>query len=260
MKNSVKVGNVSFGNGKIGLIAGPCAIESYEQLEESARILSSLGVKILRASAFKPRTNPNAFQGIGRKGIDMLSEIGKKYALLTETEVMDIREVEYCSDKIDVLRVGARNMQNYDLLKELNKIDNPIILKNGLASTYDEFIGASEYLTQGEKTNVILCWRGIRTFEQSPRFNIDMLAIEILKQKSKLPIIIDPSHPAGKKEYVLPLSKTAIASGADGLIVETHPNPKEAKCDAEQQLPLNEFENYLNEIKLFSKAIGKEIV
>jgi 3-deoxy-7-phosphoheptulonate synthase len=151
-------------------------------------------------------------------------------------------------------------MQNYDLLKELNKIDNTIILKNGLASTYDEFICASEYLTQNNKKNIILCWRGIRTFEQASRFNIDMLAIEILKQKSKLPIIIDPSHPAGKKEYVLPLSKTAIAAGTNGLIVETHPNPKKAKCDAEQQLPLNDFKNYLNEIKLSAKTIGKEIV
>ncbi|MDD4250691.1 MAG: 3-deoxy-7-phosphoheptulonate synthase [Candidatus ainarchaeum sp.] len=233
------------------IIAGPCSIESYEQLEKTAKVLVKNNIKIIRASAYKPRTNPYSFQGLEEKGLEMLNKIGKKYDLATESEITDSRQVKRASELIDVLRVGARNMQNYELLKELSKVKNPIILKNGFGANIEEFLGSVEYLLANGKENIILCYRGIRTFENSTRFTFDPLMIKILKEKTNLPVIADPSHASGRNDLVLPLSKAAIVCGTDGLIVETHPNPKKALSDNEQQIPLNEFPKFVKEINDF---------
>jgi 3-deoxy-7-phosphoheptulonate synthase len=247
--NELIINGENFSQKGFGIIAGPCAIESKQQLIKTAKVLKENNVGIMRAGAFKPRTSPKDFQGLGEEGIFLLEEIGKKFGLATETEIMDTKQINFLSEKIDVLRVGARNMQNYSLLKELSKIENPVILKNGLASTYNEFISAADYLKENGKKNIILCWRGIRTFEQETRFSIDMLAPHIIKQKTNLPLIIDPSHSTGKKEFVEIMSKTAIIAGANGLIVEIHPEPEKALCDKQQQLSLKEFPEYLKKIR-----------
>jgi 3-deoxy-7-phosphoheptulonate synthase len=258
-KTIVEINGVKFGSEEFGLIAGPCAIESEEQLMQVAKTLKENNVKIMRASAYKPRTAPYSFQGMEEEGIELLSKVGKAMGLATETEITSTSQVKFASERIDVLRVGARNMQNFELLKELNKVDNPIILKNGMASTIAEFLGAAEYLMQNGKTNIILCWRGIRTFETETRFTADALAISILKEKTHLPVIGDPSHPAGRLSLVAPISKAFIATGADGLIVETHPDPKNSKGDTLQQIPLDEFGLYISELKPFILASGKNI-
>lgn len=256
----VKINGVSFGNKKeIGLIAGPCAVENYEQLKITAIAVKKAGGKILRASAYKPRTSPLDFQGLGREGINILAEVGKEMKMATESEITDTKDVKYAADKIDILRVGARNMQNFELLKEMNKYQNPIILKNGLSSTYKEFVNASNYLLQNGKENVILCYRGIRTFENHTRFTSDMLSFKSLNELTNQPIIFDPSHPAGRSDFVLPITKSAIAAGTDGIIVETHPYPKKALSDSSQQIPCSQFKNFIEELKIISRAIGKKI-
>ncbi len=252
-KKVIEINGEKFGNGHKGIIAGPCAIESEKQLVETARVLKKNNIKIMRASAYKPRTNPYAFQGMEEEGLEMLARVGKKVGIATETEITDTRQVEKASEMIDVLRVGARNMQNYELLKELSKIENPVILKNGLASTIDEFLMAGEYLARKGKENIIFCWRGIRTFEKEVRYSMDALAPHIIKQKTRFPVIVDPSHAAGKKENVLPLSRAMLAGGADGLIIETHPNPEKALSDNRQQIPLKEFQKFLKKIDLIHK-------
>jgi len=199
-KLEVKIKGVTFGPNEIQLIMGPCAIESQEQLEETANEVKKAGVKIFRACAFKARTYPYSFQGLGEKGLDLLAEVGTKYNLITETEVMDPRMVKVASEKVDILRVGARNMQNFDLLKEMGKVKNPVILKNGMSATIEEYLGAAEYILSSGNPNVILCERGIRSFETEERFCFDALSIPILKTLTNLPIIADPSHPAGKRE------------------------------------------------------------
>ncbi len=257
----VKIKGINFGSSKeVGIIAGPCAVESYEQLKTAAIAVKKAGVKILRASAYKPRTSPSDFQGLGKSGIDILAEVGRELKLATETEIVDTRDVKYAADKIDILRVGARNMQNFELLKEMNKVDNTIILKNGLSSNYKEFTAASSYLLENGKENVILCYRGIRTFENHTRFSSDMLAFSSLNELTNQPIIFDPSHPAGRVDFVLPISKSAISAGANGLIVETHPNPKNALSDSAQQIPSNEFSSFIKQLKPIAKANKKILV
>jgi 3-deoxy-7-phosphoheptulonate synthase len=256
----VKVNGVTFGSeNEVGLIAGPCAVESKEQLSIAAKAVKEAGLKILRASAYKPRTSPKDFQGLGKEGIDILAEVGEEFGLATESEILDPRDVLYASEKIDILRVGARNMQNFELLKEMNKVDNPIILKNGLASTYKEFISASNYLLENGKENVILCYRGIRSFENSTRFTTDMLSYKKLSEMTSQPIIFDPSHPAGDVNLIESISITAIAAGFEGLIVETHPDPKKALSDASQQIPCNKFKKYIENLKPIASALKKEI-
>ena len=196
----VKVGNVSIGNGEVVVIAGPCSIESEEQILESAEIMKKLGIKIMRASAFKPRTSPYDFQGMGIKGLKLLKKVKEKTGMLVETEVMDVRDVPIAAEYVDVLRVGARNMQNFDLLKELGKINKPVILKRGMAATINEFVMAAEYILFHGNKNVILCERGIRTFETAYRNTLDVGAVAVLKNMTHLPVIVDPSHAAGKRE------------------------------------------------------------
>jgi 3-deoxy-7-phosphoheptulonate synthase len=258
-KTEVKVKGVTFGPKDIQIIAGPCSVESKEQMDATANLLKKAGIKIFRACAYKPRTHPYSFQGLGDKGLDLLKETSEKYGFVSETEVMDTRQVKLASEKADILRVGARNMQNYDLLKELGRVENPIILKNGLASTIEEFLSAAEYILNEGNPNVILCWRGLRTFEPTVRYSFDALSIPVIKSLTHLPVIADPSHPAGKRELVLPCARSAIASGADGLIVETHFNPEVALSDKEQQIPSKEFKEFVSEIEKVASSVGRKV-
>lgn len=256
----VKVGGVSIGNGEVVVIAGPCSVESEEQIMEAANMLKSLGIKIMRASAFKPRTSPYDFQGLGIKGLKLLKKVREKTGMLVETEVMDVRDVPIATEYVDMLRVGARNMQNFDLLKELGKIDKPVILKRGMSATVNEFIMAAEYILCHGNKNVILCERGIRTFETvAYRNTLDVGAVAALKSMTHLPVIVDPSHAAGNRELVAPLSKAGIAAGADGLLIEAHPNPEKALSDGAQSLYPEQLEKLLKELKPLCEAVGKKL-
>src|SRR3989344_4131659 len=255
----VRVGDVSIGNGEITVIAGPCSIESEEQIMESANIMKKLGIKIMRASAFKPRTSPYDFQGMGIKGLKLLKKVKEKTGILTETEVMDVRDVPIAAEYVDVLRVGARNMQNYDLLKELGKINKPVILKRGMSATINEFLMAAEYILYHGNKDVILCERGIRTFETAYRNTLDVGAIAILKNLTHLPVIADPSHAAGNRDLVPPLSKAAVAAGADGLLIEAHPNPQKALSDAAQSLYPEQLAKLMEELRPICEAVGRKL-
>ncbi len=255
----VKIGSEKIGSNKIALIAGPCSVESEEQLESAALFLKKQGVSVLRGSAFKPRTSPYSFQGLGDEGLRILGAVRKKTGLCINTEVMDVRDVPKAVEVSDMIQVGARNMQNYDLLRELGKIKKPVLLKNGLAATVDEFLNAAEYILQGGNENVVLCLRGIRTFETKTRFTFDPGLIPVLKKETHLPVMVDPSHAAGTRELVGPISKAAIAAGADGLLIEVHPDPQKARSDAEQQLDFVQFEQMISELKPVGKAIGRTL-
>lgn len=235
---------VSIGGG-FEIISGPCSIESLSQLEEVSSSLVKNKLKFIRAGAFKPRTNPESFQGLGLKGFDYLNEIRNKYNLITVSEVMDPRDIEVALENIDIIQVGTRNMYNYSLLKELGRIDKPILLKRGMSATISEWINASEYIRRAGNEKVIMCERGIRTFETYTRNTLDLMTIPIIKKETDLPIIIDPSHGTGRKELILPASIAAKAMGADGIMVEIHPRPKEAFSDGDQSLNLEEFEDFL---------------
>ncbi|MHB1439638.1 MAG: 3-deoxy-7-phosphoheptulonate synthase [Cuniculiplasma sp.] len=238
-----------FPEGSLRFIAGPCAVESREQMMETAKFLSSLGVNILRGGAFKPRTSPDSFQGLKEQGLKLMREAAHKYGMLVVTEVMGNSELDLVSDYADILQIGSRNCQNFSLLKEVAKREKPVLLKRGFGNTVEEFYQASRYLSADGNDDIILVERGIRTFENSTRFTLDISAIPVLKKKVKFPIVVDPSHPAGVREYVEPLALAAVAAGADGLMVETHPNPEEAMSDKEQQLDFPAFK------KLYEKAM-----
>ena len=258
-KTVVKIGDVSIGNGDVVMIAGPCSVESEEQIMEAAEMLKKLDIKIMRASAFKPRTSPYDFQGLGIKGLKLLKKVREKTGILVETEIMDVRDVPIAAEYVDVLRVGARNMQNFDLLKELGKIRKPVILKRGMSATINEFVMAAEYILYHGNKDVILCERGIRTFETAYRNTLDVGAIAILKNLTHLPVIADPSHAAGNRELIAPLSKAAVAAGADGLLIEAHPHPEKALSDAAQSLYPEQLEKLMNELKPLCEALGKKL-
>ncbi|MDO8625013.1 MAG: 3-deoxy-7-phosphoheptulonate synthase [Candidatus Diapherotrites archaeon] len=255
----IKIGKTVLGGPKIALIAGPCAVESLEQTMQTAHFLQSQGVSVFRAGAFKPRTNPTSFQGLGEQGLEILARVKKETGLLICTEVMDARQIPAVSRVADLLQVGARNMQNYDLLRELGRQEKPVLLKNGLAATVDELIGAGEYVLQGGNTDLIYCLRGIRTFETRTRFAFDPALVEALKNETKRPVIVDPSHSAGRRDLVYPIARAAVAVGADGLLVEVHPDPTKAKSDAEQQLDFGGFERLLAELRPIAQAVGRTL-
>lgn len=255
----IKVGDVSIGDGSFTVIAGPDSVESEDQIIESARLMKKNGIKIMRASAFKPRTSPYSFQGLGLEGLKLLKKARDKVGILVETEVMDVRDVPIAAEYADILRVGARNMQNFDLLKELGKVNKPVILKRGMAATIKEFLMAAEYIMLNGNNKVILCERGIRTFETAYRNTLDLEAVVILKNETHLPIIVDPSHAAGARDLILPLCRAIAAVCADGLIVEAHPNPEKALCDGEQSLYPNQLTQMLKEVKAVCKAVGKKM-
>jgi len=247
------------GGKKIQVIAGPCAIESPEQLRMAAHAVKKAGVTIMRASAFKPRTSPYDFQGTGEEGLKWLKQIGEEEELVTETEVMDPRDVALVGRYADILRVGARNMQNFDLLKEVGQINKPVVLKNGLASTMKEFLLAAEYIMSQGNKNVILCYRGIRSFETAIRFPLDIGMIPLLKKETHLPVIIDPSHSMGRPDIVPEASCGMIAAGADGLLVDVHCHPDEALCDGKQALQPEHFYPMMENLRKIAVAIGREL-
>jgi 3-deoxy-7-phosphoheptulonate synthase len=256
----VKVKGVDFGGNGIVIIAGPCAVESREQLFETARAVKSGGAKILRGGAFKPRSSPYNFQGMGEDGLKLLSEISKETGLPVVTEVMDTRQVGLVIKYADILQVGSRNMQNYPLLKEVGMSHKPVLLKRGMMATIEEFLQAAEYILDAGNDQVILCERGIRTFETSTRNTLDLSAVPMLKQLTHLPVIVDPSHGTGIRWMVPSMSKAAVAVGADGLIMEVHYKPEEALCDGQQSLSLNEFEGLMTDLRKIAIAVEREII
>jgi len=258
-KTVITLGDINIGNGDITVIAGPCAVESLEQVREAAVLLKKMGIRIMRASAFKPRTSPYAFQGLGREGLEILKQVRDEEGIFIETEVMNVRDVGVTAEHANIVRIGARNMANFDLLKEVGNIENPVILKRGMSATIKEFIMAAEYILYNGNQNVILCERGIRTFENSYRNTLDISAVDILKRETHLPVIVDPSHAAGKREYVPALCRAAVAVGADGLLIEMHPHPDQALSDGPQSLYPHQLEELIQELRKIASAVGKRI-
>lgn len=250
---------IKVGDKKIVVIAGPCAIENYDLLFEIAKKIKAAGATILRGGAYKPRTSPYTFQGLGEKGLKYLQQVGKELNMPTLTEVMDTRDVELVSKYSDMLQIGARNMQNFNLLKEVGQTKKPVLLKRGLSSTVKELLMSAEYILSAGNFNVILCERGIRTFEDATRNTLDISAIPVIKNLSHLPVIVDPSHACGKWGLVSPLSKAAVAVGSDGLLIEVHTKPEEALSDGGQSLIPQRFEKLIKELRDIAKAVGRDI-
>jgi len=249
-----KIGGDSF-----ALIAGPCTVESREQTLQTARVVRDAGATLLRGGAYKPRTSPYAFQGLGQEGLRLLAEAKSETGLPIVTELVDMRDIDAVLEVADVVQIGARNMQNYPLLAEIGRSGRPALLKRGLSSTLDELLMAAEYILKEGNPNVMLCERGIRTFETAYRFTLDLMAVPVLKELSHLPVIVDPSHAAGRRDLVLPLSLAAAAVGADGIIVEVHPNPDEAICDGPQALRAEEFARYARAVQSAAALAGKAL-
>ncbi|SCY96226.1 bifunctional 3-deoxy-7-phosphoheptulonate synthase/chorismate mutase [Alkaliphilus peptidifermentans] len=238
----------------IPIIAGPCGIESKEQLKSVGNYLKSKSMKLMRGGAYKPRTSPYSFQGLGEEGLEILREVGEMYDLITVTEVLDVRDVDIVAKYADVLQIGARNMFNYQLLKEVGRQNKPVLLKRGVCATVMEFLYAAEYIAAEGNKKIILCERGIRTYETSTRYTLDISSIPIIKKEIDLPIIADISHSLGRKDIISPVAKAVFAAGADGIMVEVHPNPKEALSDGFQQLDFMEFTSLLEGISSYLKA------
>jgi 3-deoxy-7-phosphoheptulonate synthase len=258
--STVEIGRgVKIGGKKIVVMAGPCAIESLETLHEIAVEVKKAGATVLRGGAFKPRTSPYSFQGLGEEGLKYLNQVGNELGLATVTEVMDSRDVELVAKYADILQIGARNMQNFQLLKEVGMTKKPVLLKRGLSSTVKELLMSAEYILSGGNFNLVLCERGIRTFEDYTRNTLDISAIPAVKQLSHLPIIVDPSHAAGRWGLVSALSKAAVAAGVDGLIIEVHSHPEDAKSDGVQSLLPANFAQLMAELKILAKAVGREL-
>lgn len=256
----VNIDRVRIGGSEIVVIAGPCAVESREQLFETAKSVQDGGAKILRGGAFKPRSSPYSFQGMGEEGLKLLSQVRKETGLPIVTEVMDTRQVELVSGYADILQIGSRNMQNYPLLKEAGLSRKPILLKRGMMATIEEFLLAAEYILNAGNDQVILCERGIRTFETTTRNTLDLSAVPMLKQLTHLPVIVDPSHGTGLRWMVPAMAKAAVAAGADGLIMEVHYRPEEALCDGFQSLSLDEFTALITDLRRIALAIDRKIL
>jgi len=255
----INIKGVEIGGEQLVVMGGPCAVESPEQIDEIARLVKAAGGQVLRGGAFKPRTGPYSFQGVGVEGLVMMAEAGKKHGLLTITEVMTPEYVDVCAEYADILQVGTRNMQNFDLLRKLGTIQTPVLLKRGFSSTYDEFLNAAEYILAGGNPNVMLCERGIRTFETYTRNTLDLSAIPVLKQLSHLPVISDPSHGTGRRELVVPMTKASVAAGADGLIIEMHTDPDNSMTgDGVQSLFPEQFAELLVDLEKLAPLLGKK--
>jgi 3-deoxy-7-phosphoheptulonate synthase len=253
----LKIGNVEFGGSKVVAMAGPCSIESEKQIEDSAAIVASAGARVIRGGAFKPRSSPYSFQGMGEDGLRILRAAADRHRLLVVSEVMDQVQIPTLIKYADILQVGARNMQNFNLLRELGKVRKPILLKRGIAATIEELLLSAEYILSGGNYDVMLCERGIRTFETSTRNTMDIAAIPVLRRLTHLPVIADPSHGTGKRDYVLPMARAAVAAGADGLLVEVHPDPDHALSDGAQTLKPDQFSDLMQQVRAIAVAIGR---
>jgi 3-deoxy-7-phosphoheptulonate synthase len=255
----VDVDGRKLGGSYFATIAGPCTVESREVMLDTARVVRDAGAQLLRGGAYKPRTSPYSFQGLGDAGLRLLAEAKQETGLPVCTELMDVRDLEQVLEVADVVQVGTRNMQNYTLLTELGRAGRPVLLKRGLSSTLEELLMSAEYVLKEGNENVILCERGIRTFETSYRFTLDLMAVPVLRELSHLPVVVDPSHAAGRRDWVLPLSLAAAAAGADGIIVEIHPQPEEAICDGPQALRTEVFADYVKQLEQAAALAGKEL-
>jgi 3-deoxy-7-phosphoheptulonate synthase len=253
------VGGVEIGGRKIAVMAGPCAVENKTLLIEIAKEVKNAGAGFIRGGAFKPRTSPYTFQGLGEEGLRYLAEARERTGLPVVTEVMDPRDMDAVVKYADIVQIGARNMQNFRLLKEAGEHHKPVLLKRGISATIKEWLMSAEYIMSGGNHSVILCERGIRTYETATRNTLDLSAVPVLKQLTHLPVIVDPSHAVGKWDLVAPMAKAAIAAGADGLIIEVHPNPEEALSDGEQSLKPNVFRRLMEELRPVAKAVGREM-
>lgn len=253
----ITVGDVRIGGEELTIMAGPCALENYEQILETAEFLKGMGVKILRGGTFKPRTSPYAFQGMGNKGLDILAEVKRQTGMLIVSEVMDADDVEAAADIVDILQIGTRNMQNFRLLKSAGASGKPVVLKRGIAATIEEWLMAAEYIASEGNTKIILCERGIRTYETATRNTLDISAIPVLKSLSHLPVIVDPSHSAGDWKLVPTLAKASVAAGADGLLIEVHRDPANALCDGAQSLTHKKFDLLYSDLGPLAKVCGR---
>ena len=256
----VDVNGSKVGGKYLGIMAGPCSVESEKQIVEVAKAVKASGANFLRGGAFKPRTSPYSFQGLELEGLELLKIAKQETGLPIVTELMSTAYLDKFVEDVDVIQIGARNMQNFDLLKEVGKTQTPILLKRGMSSTIEEWLMSTEYIMAGGNENVILCERGIRTFETATRNTLDLSAVPVIKEKSHLPIIIDPSHATGKRDLVEPLAKAAIAVGADGLMIEVHNNPAKALCDGKQSIKPETFDDIMKTVKKYAKVEEKEIV
>jgi len=256
----VDIRGVKLGGKQIQIIAGPCSVETQPQMDAAAAAVAAAGCRLMRGGAFKPRTSPYAFQGVGIQGLEMFRNAADKYKLPIVTELMDVRMLDtFLKHDVDVIQIGTRNMQNFDLLKEVGRIHKPVILKRGMAATISEWLMAAEYIAAGGNHNIIFCERGVRSFETYYRNMLDVTAIPVLKRETHLPVIVDPSHAGGKAWLVPALARAAVAAGADGLLIEVHPCPSEAWCDADQALNPQEIATLMGEMRDIARAIGREI-
>jgi 3-deoxy-7-phosphoheptulonate synthase len=250
---------VAVGGEQLVMMAGPCSVESAEQMETIAALVAKQGVRVLRGGAFKPRTSPYSFQGLGKKGLQLMRAAADAHDLLVVSEVMDHTQIPLMMDYVDVLQVGARNMQNYNLLKEVGKVSKAVLLKRGISATLEELLLSAEYIMTGGNYDVILCERGIRTFESSTRNTLDISAIPVIKKLSHLPIIVDPSHGTGRRDKVAPMARAALAAGADGLLIEVHDDPEKALSDGAQSLYPAQFEQLMKELRMIAPAVGRTV-
>src|SRR3954469_5656448 len=255
----IEVDGRRIGDTYFGLIAGPCSVETREQTLETARVVAGAGATMLRGGAFKPRTSPYTFQGLGIEALELLKEAKAETGLPIVTELMDPRHVDEVVDAADVIQIGARNSQNFLLLSEVGRAEKPVLLKRGLSTSVEELLMAAEYVAKEGNDRIILCERGIKTFETSTRFTLDLGAVAVLKHETHLPVIVDPSHAAGRRDLVLPLARAATAAGADGIIVESQPSPGGALCDGPQQIPTAEFGEFAREVRAVVELLGKQI-
>lgn len=256
----VEVNGVKFGGEHLGLIAGPCTVESYEQMDKTASALRKSGVKVLRGGAFKPRTSPYAFQGLGEEGLVIMREVADKYNMAVTSEIMEISQIPLFEKYVDIFQVGARNMQNFNLLKELGQVRKPVMIKRGLSATFEEWLMSAEYIMAGGNREVMLCERGIRTFERVTRNTLDLSAIPVIKKASHLPILIDPSHGTGLRDKVAPMSRASVAAGCDGLIIEVHHDPDNAICDGAQSLLPEQYDKLYHDIKKIAPIVDKKVL
>jgi len=254
----IKVKDITIGGKEVIVMAGPCVVENEQQIYDTARQVKALGAKILRGGAFKPRTSPYSFQGLGEKGLKLLAQVGKEIGLAVVTEVMSVNQIDLVDEYTDIFQVGARNMQNFVLLKELGKLKKPILLKRAMSATIEELLLSAEYILSQGNYEVILCERGIRTFENYTRNTLDLSAVPALKELSHLPVIVDPSHSTGRWKLVSPMAKAAIAAGADGLLIEVHPDPKNSLSDGAQTLNFDKFTKLMKELRPIIQAVGRE--
>jgi len=255
----VRVGDVAIGGETVVVMAGPCSVENRDQIEQSAELVAKAGAKMIRGGAFKPRSSPYAFQGLGEEGLQMLRAAADRHGLLVVSEVMDQTQIPLVAAYSDILQVGARNMQNFNLLRELGRQEKPVLLKRGIAATIEELLLSAEYILTGGNYNVILCERGIRTFETYTRNTMDISAIPVVKKLSHLPIVADPSHGTGRRDKVAPMARAAVAAGADGLLIEVHPDPDHALSDGAQSLRPEQFEELMGQLRMIAPAVGRTI-